>query len=72
LTPDASNGNSAKAEPFWNALENYYTLNNAIYANEGQKVTAALTHFKMGTSARDWASNHLATTLVATPINYGI
>jgi len=33
---------------------------------------AALTHFKMGTSAGDWASDHLATTLGATPINYGI
>jgi len=68
--PEAFNGNLARAEPFWNALENYYTLNNAIYADEGQKVTAALMHFKMGMSARDWASDHLATALAATPINY--
>jgi hypothetical protein len=61
----------AKVEPFWNALENYCTLNDAVYANEGQKVAAALTHFKMGTPARDWASNCLATALGATPINYG-
>jgi hypothetical protein len=69
--PDAFDGNLAKAESFWNALENYYTLNDAVYTNEGQKVAAALTHFKMGTSAGDWASNHLATALGATPITYG-
>jgi hypothetical protein len=69
--PDAFDGTPAKAEPFWNALENYYTLNNAVYANQGQKVAAALTHFKLGTSARDWASDHLSTALSATLINYG-
>jgi hypothetical protein len=70
-TPDAFDGNLAKAKSFWNALENYYTLNDAVYVNEGQKVAAALMHFKMGTSARDWASDHLATALGATPITYG-
>jgi hypothetical protein len=70
-TPDTFDGNPAKAEPFWNALENYYTLNNMVYAGEGQKVVTTLTHFKMGTSARDWASDHLPTTLGATPVTYG-
>jgi hypothetical protein len=70
-TPNAFDGNLAKAESFWNALENYYTLNDTVYTNEGQKVAAALTHFKMGTSAGDWASDRLATTLGATPITYG-
>jgi hypothetical protein len=69
--PDAFDGNPAKAKSFWNALENYYTLNDAVYTNEGQKVAAALTHFKMGTSAGDWASDRLATALGATPITYG-
>ena len=70
-TPDAFDGNLAKAESFWNALENYYTLNDAVYVNEGQKVAAALMHFKMGTLVGDWASNRLATALGATPITYG-
>jgi hypothetical protein len=35
MTPDAFDGNPAKAKPFWNALKNYYTLNNVVYANEG-------------------------------------
>ena len=52
-TPNAFDGNLAKAESFWNALENYYTLNDTVYTNEGQKVAAALTHFKMGTLAGD-------------------
>jgi hypothetical protein len=69
-TPDAFDRNPAKAKSFWNTLENYYTLNDAVYTNEGQKVVAALTHFKMGTSAGDWASDHLATALGATPITY--
>jgi hypothetical protein len=69
-TPDVFNGNLAKAKPFWNTLKNYYTLNDAIYTNEGQKVAATLTHFKLGTSAGDWASNCLSTTLAATPVNY--
>jgi hypothetical protein len=68
---DAFDGNPARAEPFWNALENYYTLNNAVYTDQGQKVAAALTHFKLGTLAGDWASDCLSTTLLATPINYG-
>jgi hypothetical protein len=72
MAPDAFDGNPEKAKPFWNALENYYNINDAVYTDEGQKVTAALTYFKMGTSAGDWASDCLATTLGATPINYGI
>jgi Retrotransposon gag protein len=70
-TPDAFDRTPAKAEPFWNALENYYTLNNTMYTNEGQKVAAALTHFKLGTPARDWASDCLSTALAATPVDYG-
>jgi hypothetical protein len=69
--PDAFDGNLAKAKPFWNALENYYTINDVVYTDEGRKVAAALTHFKMGTPAGDWASDRLSTALGATPINYG-
>jgi hypothetical protein len=68
--PDAFDGNPAKAEPIWNSLKNYYNINNVVYTDEGWKVAAALTHFKMGTSAGDWASDCLATALGATPINY--
>ena len=34
-------------------------------------MAAALTHFKLGTPAGDWASDHLSMALAATPINYG-
>jgi hypothetical protein len=71
MAPDAFDGNPAKAEPFWNSLKNYYNINDVVYTDEGWKVAATLTHFKIETSARDWASDRLATTLGATPINYG-
>ena len=34
-------------------------------------MAAALTHFKLGTSAGDWASDQLSMALAATPVNYG-
>jgi len=51
------NGKSAHAETFWNTLENYYYLNDSVFPDEGKKVAVALTHFKLGTPARDWAHN---------------
>jgi hypothetical protein len=48
MTSDAFDGNPTKAEPFWNALENYYTLNNVVYADKGQKVVAALVTLQAG------------------------
>ena len=56
---------------FWNSLENYYHTNNDAYADDNKKVTAALTHFKVGTQARNWASDRMATALSANPVTYG-
>jgi len=36
-----------------------------------KKVSSALTYFKQGTQARDWASDHIATILAGNPVNYG-
>ena len=36
-----------------------------------KKVALALTYFKQGTQAGDWASDGITTALAATPINYG-
>jgi hypothetical protein len=38
-----------KAIAFWNTLENYYTMNAAIFNNEDKKISATLTHFKLST-----------------------
>jgi len=69
--PDLFDGSAAKAIPFWNLLANYYGINTDLYTTESRKVAAALTHFKLGTSAGDWASDQLSTALAATPVNYG-
>ena len=51
-------------------LENYYSINETIYAAANQKIAAALTHFKQGTQAREWASDLMAATLAHTPANH--
>ena len=70
-TPEPYDGNPAKAQAFWNTLTNYYTTNDAIYANDEKKVPAALTNFKTGTQGGDWASDCIATALALNPVNYG-
>ena len=69
-TTDPFDGSATKAIPFWNSLANYYGINSDLYTNKSRKVAAALTHFKLGTSAGDWASDQLSTALAATPVNY--
>ena len=66
--PEPYDGSPDSALSFWNALANYYTLNAAIYPTEGNRVAAALTHFKAGTTAGAWASDRVATALTT---NYG-
>ena len=69
--PKHFNSKANWALAFWNMLENYYTINQAIYTADNTKITAALTHFKQGTQAREWASDLMATTLGHTPADYG-
>jgi hypothetical protein len=70
-TPESFDGSADKAIAFWNTLENYYTANAAIYDNKDKKISAALTHFKLSTQAREWASDRMATALAAAPQTYG-
>jgi len=56
---------------FWNTLANYYAINDGVYTTNAQKVSSALTHFKIGTSAGNWASDLMETALRANPPNYG-
>ena len=55
--PEPFDGTPSKAEAFWNVLANYYFLNEDVYTNESKRVSAALTHFKRGTPAGDWAQD---------------
>ena len=69
--PEAYDGKASSAIAFWNTLENYYTVNTAVYADEKARIQSALTHFKLGTQAREWASDQIATALGVTPTDYG-
>ena len=69
--PKAYDGKASSAIAFWNTLENYYTVNTAVYANEKARIQLALTHFKLGTQAGEWASNRIAKALGANPVDYG-
>jgi hypothetical protein len=70
MVPKGFDRSADKAIAFWNTLENYYTTNTAVYDNEDKKISAALTHFKLGTQAREWASDRMALALAAAPQTY--
>ena len=57
---------------FWNTLANYYTINDAVYTTDTQKVSSALTYFKMGTPGGNWASDRIRAALDANPVDYGM
>src|SRR6201999_4193769 len=69
--PEPFDGTAAKAQSFWNALHNYYVLNEDTFTTEDKKVASALSYFKIGTRAGDWATERMATALAANPVNYG-
>jgi len=69
--PDLYDGSPEKASAFWNTLANYYTINDAVYTTDTQKVSSALTYFKIGTLGGNWASDQMKTALDANPVDYG-
>ena len=71
LPPKPFEGKADRALTFWNTLENYYNINAAIYTADSTKIAMALTHFKQGTQAGEWASNLMATAMGQNPIDYG-
>ena len=70
-TPEAFDGKASSAIAFWNTLENYYTVNSTVYADEKARIQSTLTHFKLGTQAGEWASDRIAKALGVTPADYG-
>jgi hypothetical protein len=69
--PEPFDGAASKAETFLSALQNYYYLNEALYNTQSRCVAAALSHFKVGTAAGEWARDKQNAALTANPINYG-
>ncbi len=55
--PEPFNGKPEKAEAFWNNLENYFHLNILIFDTDDKKISTALTYFKVGTPAGQWAQD---------------
>ena len=47
-------------------------VNEATYDTNQKKVSSALTYFKQGTQAGNWASDRIAAALAANPIAYGM
>jgi hypothetical protein len=69
--PEPFDGAASKAETFLSALQNYYYLNEALYNTQSRRIAAALSHFKVGTAAGEWARDKQNAALTANPINYG-
>ncbi len=55
--PEPFDGKPEKAEAFWNNLENYFHLNSTIFDTNDKKISMALTYFKVGTPAGQWAQD---------------
>jgi hypothetical protein len=70
--PEPFEGKPEKAEAFWNNLENYFYLNEDVFNTDGKKISSALTYFKIGTSAREWAQDLQKKALARTPITFGM
>jgi hypothetical protein len=69
--PEAFDGKADKAISFWNSLENYYHLNATTFTDDPKKVSTALTYFKLGTQAREWASDRITTAQTGAQVDYG-
>ena len=68
--PEPFDSSSSKADAFWTSLANYYYLNADVYPLEGKCIASALTHFKLGTSAGEWAKDRQEATLATNPIDF--
>ena len=69
--PEPYDGKPDKAEAFWSALESYFYLNSGMFADDNRKIATALTYFKVGTPAREWARDKQKTALAANPVDFG-
>ena len=69
--PEPYDGKPDKADAFRSALESYFYLNSSMFADDNRKIATALTYFKVGTPAGEWARDKQKTALAANPINFG-
>jgi hypothetical protein len=69
--PEPFDGTSANAEAFWTNLANYYFLNQDLHSTTSKRIASALTHFKLGTSAGEWAKDRQQAALANSPPDFG-
>jgi hypothetical protein len=69
--PESYDGSGHKAESFWSSLETYYFLNQDVFRTDSKHIASALTHFKLGTSAGEWARDRQQTALALTNPDFG-
>jgi hypothetical protein len=69
--PELFDGQAKIAETFLSQIDNYYYLNDASFTSESRRVSAALTHFKSGTAAGDWAQDRITAALSTNPPDFG-
>jgi Retrotransposon gag protein len=69
--PEPFGGTPANAEAFWTNLANYFFLNHDLYSSTSKQIASALTHFKLGTPAGEWAKDRQQTTLANSPLDFG-
>jgi retrotransposon gag protein/zinc knuckle protein len=69
--PEPFDGKAENAENFWTTLEAYYFLNEGIFNDDQKKIITALTYFKAGTSAAEWARERQKAAFVLNPTNFG-
>jgi hypothetical protein len=69
--PEPYDGKPEKADAFINNLGNYYFLNTTTFDTDEKKVSSALTYFKIGTPASEWARDRQSAALSATPPDFG-
>src|SRR5712672_335943 len=69
--PESFDGSGHKAESFWSSLETYYFLNQDVFQTDSKHVASALTHFKLGTPAGEWARDRQQTALALQHPDFG-
>jgi hypothetical protein len=70
--PEPYDGKPEKVDTFINNLGNYYFLNTTTFDTDEKKVSSALTYFKIGTPAGEWACDRQSVALSATPPDFGM
>jgi hypothetical protein len=67
-TPEKLMKLKASGQPL---ITNYYWLNHDVYVDQSEKVSAALTHFKVGTPAGHWARKYQKAAMNRKPVSFG-